>query len=259
MAPTLDFLAHLRADSVRFREVLSGVDPSTEVPSCPGWDAAELLWHLSEVQNFWGAIVRDRLDDPDRAEALSRAADYEAQLAQFDACSTSLIDALAAASDDTAIWTWFPADQTTGFVRRRQAHEALIHRLDAEMTAGSVTDLDPALATDGVLEVLEVMYSEVPPWASYELDGPTGRVATIDTGAEWLVQIGHWSGHSPDTGKTYQGETTLTLVEAGTPSFTVSGAARDLDAWLWNRTTITEVTRDGDISAFEAVIHTGIQ
>ena len=117
MAPTLDFLAHLPADSTRFREVLSAVDPSTQVPSCPGWDAAELLWHLSEVQGFWGAIVRDRLDDPERAEELSRAADYEAQLAQFDACSAGLVDALAAAPDDTAIWTWFPADQNAGFVR----------------------------------------------------------------------------------------------------------------------------------------------
>jgi uncharacterized protein (TIGR03083 family) len=166
MAPTLDFLAHLRADSARFREVLSAVDPSTEVPSCPGWDAAELLWHLSEVQGVWAAIVCDRLEDPERAEELVRAADYEAQLVQFDACSASLIDALAVASDDALVWTWFPADQTAGFVRRRQAHEALIHRLDAELTAGAVTDVDPALATDGILEVLERMYAATPRWAS---------------------------------------------------------------------------------------------
>ena len=259
MARTLDYLAHLRADSVRFREVLAAVDPATEVPSCPGWDAAELLWHLSEVQDFWASIVRDRLDDPERAPEPSRALGYGAQLAQFDNCSTGLIDALVATPDETAVWTWFPADQTAGFVRRRQAHETLIHRLDAELTAGAVTDLDPALATDGVLEVLEVMYSEAPPWASYDMDGPTGRIATTDTGAEWLVQIGHWSGHSPDTGKTYQGQPTLTVVEAGSPTFAISGTARDMDAWLWNRPTITEVTRDGDTSAFEAVIHEGIQ
>ena len=32
-------------------------------------------------------------------------------------------------------WTW-SAEQTVGFTLRRQAHEALIHRLDAEQTAG---------------------------------------------------------------------------------------------------------------------------
>ncbi|HEX2308304.1 MAG TPA: maleylpyruvate isomerase family mycothiol-dependent enzyme [Jatrophihabitantaceae bacterium] len=259
MGPTLDFLAHLRANSARFRDVLSAVDPTSEVPSCPGWDAAELLWHLSEVQDFWAAIVRDRLDHPEHADKRSRATDYEAQLAQFDACSASLIDALAAAPDDAAIWTWFPADQTVGFVRRRQAHEALIHRLDAELTAGAVTDFDPALATDGVLEVLEIMYSEVPPWANHQLAGPIGRVSTTDTGAEWLIRIGHWSGHSPDTGKTYEAEPTFGLASAGEPSFTISGTARDLDAWLWNRPTVTDVTREGDTSAFQAVIQDGIQ
>jgi uncharacterized protein (TIGR03083 family) len=259
MSLTLDFLAHLRADSARFHEVLSAADPTTEVPSCPGWDVAELLWHLSEVQDFWASIVRDRLDDPEHAEDLVRATDYEAQLAQFDACSGALIDALAAAPDNAAIWTWFPADQTVGFVRRRQAHEALIHRLDAELTAGAVTDVDPTLATDGVLEVLEIMYSEVPPWANHQLDGPVGRIGTTDTGGDWLVRIGHWSGHSPDTGKTYADEPTLGVVDAGEPSFTISGPARDVDAWLWNRPTLTGVRREGDTSAFEAVIQAGIQ
>ena len=44
-------------------------------------------------------------------------------------------------------------DKTVGYIRRRQAHEALIHRLDAELTAGAVTPLDPDLAADGVLRV----------------------------------------------------------------------------------------------------------
>jgi hypothetical protein len=52
------------------------------LPSCPGWDAAGLLWHLSEVQYFLGRIVRDRLDDTERTEKLSRAADRALEQAQ---------------------------------------------------------------------------------------------------------------------------------------------------------------------------------
>jgi hypothetical protein len=99
-------------------------------------------------------------------------------------------------------------------VRRRQAHEALIHRLDAELTVGAVTDLDPALGTDGVLEVLDRMYATTPRWANHVLDRPIGRVVTTDTGADSLVQIGHWSGHSPDTGNIYDDEATLGVVQA---------------------------------------------
>ncbi|WP_238993563.1 hypothetical protein [Nocardioides caldifontis] len=59
-------------------------------------------------------------------------------------------------------------DRTVGYIRRRQAHEALIHRLDAELTAGTVTALDPTLASDGVDEALDVMFGGCPPWGSFE-------------------------------------------------------------------------------------------
>jgi hypothetical protein len=51
----------------------------------------------------------------------------------------------------------------------------------------------------------------------------------------------------------------LFLVDAGEPSFEVSGTARDLDAWVWNRPPLGEISRTGDISAFEAVIAEGVQ
>ena len=34
-------------------------------------------------------------------------------------------------------------DHTVGFIRRKQAHEALIHRIDAEVAAGNRTPMDP--------------------------------------------------------------------------------------------------------------------
>jgi hypothetical protein len=49
------------------------------------------------------------------------------------------------------------------------------------------------------------------------------------------------------------------VVGSGEPSFTITGTARDVDVWLWNRPTLIGVTREGDTSEFEAVIQTGIQ
>ncbi len=257
----LDYLGHLRRESARFRTVLAGADPSARVPSCPDWDAADLLWHLTEVQAFWVSIVRDRPDDPKQAEANvpERADGYAGLLAQFDQASTALADALADTPDDTALWTWFAADQTAGFVRRRQAHEALIHRLDAELTTGERTPIDAALATDGVAEVFDWMYSQIPPWATATDDGPVGIVRTTDTGGEWLLRCGRLSGTSPTTGTTYADEPTLTAVTRGEPVFQVSGAAADLDAWLWNRPPIGAVTVDGDSAAFVATVRSGVQ
>src|SRR6476619_3799926 len=166
MAAELDFLQHMRAESARFREVLAAVTPPARVPSCPDWDAADLLWHLSEVQYSWATIVRDRLDDFDSYVPPERAPTYAGQLSQFDEYHGALVDALASTPDDIAVWTWYHADRSVGFVRRRQAHEAFIHRLDAELTAGTVTEMDSRLAHDGVLEVLERMFAAVPPWAT---------------------------------------------------------------------------------------------
>jgi hypothetical protein len=83
-------------------------------------------------------------------------------------------------------------------------------------------------------------------------------VATTDTAAAWLVQVGRWSGKSPNTGTDYRDEATLFLVATGEPSFEVAGAAADLDAWLWNRPTQGPINRVGDTSAFDAVIRTGV-
>lgn len=256
----LDFLAHLRSDSATFRAALARTDPATRVPTCPDWDAADLLWHLTEVQHLWGVVVRDKLTDPEQAEAdkPERAERYEDLLAQFDEAQTILVEALDGTADEVPVWTWFEPDRSVGFVRRRQAHEALIHRVDAELTVGGVTEIDPSLAADGVLEVLQAMYGP-PDWATHELDGPVGRIAITDTSDEWLVRLGHWSGHSPNTGKTYAGEPALTIVEGGEPVFEVSAPARDLDCWLWNRPAVGDIALDGDVTAFVDVIRSGVQ
>lgn len=256
---TIDFLAHVRSESARFADVLASTDPQARVPTCPDWTAADLLWHLGEVQSFWAAIVRERATAPDGLPEPQRPVGYDELLALFRDASAALVDALANATDDTAVWTWFPADQSVGFVRRRQAHEALIHRLDAELTAGTLSDVDPALATDGAAEVLEWMYSGVPAWAAHTVDGAVGRLSTTDTGASWLVQLGRWSGTSPNSGTTYSDKASITVVAGGEPTFGVSGTARDLDAWLWNRPTLTDLERSGDTAAFEAVIRSGVQ
>ena len=37
------YLDHIRTESARFRAALADCDPSARVPTCPDWDAADLL------------------------------------------------------------------------------------------------------------------------------------------------------------------------------------------------------------------------
>jgi uncharacterized protein (TIGR03083 family) len=255
----LDYLAHIRTESARFVDVLRDCDPEKSVPPCPDWTAADLLWHLTEVQHFWGTIVRERLqaprDNPPRPDA------YADLLAEFQSSSDALAATLAETPDDVAVWTWSD-DQTVGFIRRRQAHEVLIHRLDAELTADAVTDFDPDLAVDGVVEAMRVMFGGRPPWATWEPTGPTGRARVSGDEGEWLFRMGKLSGTSPQSGTVYTDEPGIELLDDATPSFTVTASARDLDAYLWNRPTLTDVEVEGnenDYAAFAAMVGGGIQ
>jgi uncharacterized protein (TIGR03083 family) len=265
MAPNLDYFAHIRRESTRFAGCLATSDRSARVPTCPDWDAADLLWHLTEVQLFWGAIVRDRLSDPAAAEAAkpARPDDFGALLTLFDHATVALLDALASTPGRTEVWTWAD-DHTVDFVLRRQAHEALIHRLDAELVVSDPTCVDRDLASDGVDEALTLVFGEVPSWGAFTPDGAHGAIATNDTLAAWKIAFGRFVGTGPDSGKVYDLDS-FVVVEEGTdvdPAFTVRGNAADLDAWLWGRAPVSLLAVDGDrelFTRFEQIVSRGVE
>ena len=87
-----DYLEHLRAESRRFRDVLADCDPDARVPGCPDWDAADLLWHLAEVQWFWGKTIRTRPAPPgERDPGRNDRTSYDDLLAAFDEYSAGLV------------------------------------------------------------------------------------------------------------------------------------------------------------------------
>jgi uncharacterized protein (TIGR03083 family) len=250
LSPT-EYLDHIRTESARFRAVLVGCDPSARVPACPDWDAADLLWHLGEVQWFWSQVIDNRPAAPrDEDPRPDRPQDVPGLLAFFDESSAALLAALEAADPAEAAWSWSD-EQRVGFTYRRQAHEALIHRLDAEQAAGCVTPLDGRLATDGVAELLEVMYGGEPPaWGRFEPGAQQVDVVVTDVGRTIRVRPGTFVGTDPDSGRTYDGPHLVVVAEpSGVAAATVSGTAADLDAWLWDRADDSRITWDGDEEA----------
>lgn len=243
------YVDHIRTESARFRAVLAECDPEARVPTCPDWNAADLLWHLSEVQHNWAAMVSGRPDaSPDTYTAPDRPAGYDKLLAFFDECSAALLAAFEGAEPAEHAWNW-SSDQTVGFIGRRQAHEALIHRLDAELVAGVVTPLDATLAADGVHEVLDVMYGGTPSWGTFTPTGGGVRVEVTDRALAVLVAFGRFTGTDPD-GDVHD-EDDINVVESlpGGPAATVSGTADALDAWLWRRRDDAGIEQSGDQAA----------
>jgi uncharacterized protein (TIGR03083 family) len=245
------YLQHLRTESQRFRDVLTDCDPTARVPGCPEWDAGDLIWHLAEVQWFWAKTIRTRPTPPGEAdEGPERPESYAGLLAAFDEYSASLVAELERADPGEAAWSW-SAEQKVGFTYRRQAHEALIHRLDAEQTAGQVTPLDPALATDGVQEALDVMFGGTPPWGLFIGLDHFVRVDTTDTGESVWVQLGQFTGSDPATDVSHDEPDISVVPDPGTePDAVVAGPAGALDAWLWRRVDDSEVKVTGSLDIY---------
>src|SRR5947207_12648753 len=107
MGAELDYVDHLVRESARFAEAISEAPPEAPVPSCPDWNADDLLWHLAEVQFFWAAVVGEKLSGDEAKERNpERPADRAGLLAFYQRASRGLGQILASASPDTPAWTW---------------------------------------------------------------------------------------------------------------------------------------------------------
>lgn len=257
----------IRREADRLAAVLAQADPSSAVPTCPGWTAADLLWHLTEVEEFWSAILQaDARTDADieriEAEKAPRPDGPDAErivLTRRAAATARLTHHLTLRTDAEPSWTWFGPDRTVGFIRRMQLHEATVHRVDAELTAGlSVTLPEAAVATDGVAHLLDVMmaasYHWIPDWARISPAATIDLVITDapDAPPHPRVQIDRLTGTDPATG---QAVTELLARRApdaapaatALPHAVATGDAVALYLWGWGRGAALDHLADGAV------------
>ncbi len=153
-------------------------------------------------------------------------------------------------------WSWADDGHSVGWVRRRQAHEALIHRVDSEQAAGDRSPVEPELAADGVDEVLRVqMDVGTPPvWARFEPAGARAVIHLVDRAGSWALEIGRFLGTSPVTGTTYDLPAIRLLPDPpAAPAATLRGTAVDLDLWLWGRGPLEPIVVEGEAAVAEAI------
>lgn len=250
-----DLLAAIRTESAAFRSTLADCDPEARVPACPDWNAGDLLWHLAEVQLFWATVVEERPSSPrEDRQVPDRPASYVDLLDFFDQSSGRMIEAFVAADPAETAWHWSMV-QTVGTSYRRQAHEALIHRVDAEQTAAvEMSPLPAELAADGVLECLELMYGgDAPDWARFEPGPGFLEVRVTDLERSIWTRPGLLFGTDPDSGINYDGpHVHVVSGPADGPQATISGTAADLDVWLWSRGDEASISTTGDDSTLAA-------
>ncbi|WP_019818569.1 maleylpyruvate isomerase family mycothiol-dependent enzyme, partial [Saccharomonospora saliphila] len=164
-----------------------------EVPTCPGWRVRDLVRHTGDVHRWATMYVTTGHSEPVAVdeEWFDREAvpsEDSALLSWFTDGVGVLASALREAPAELTCWTFLAAPSAREHWARRQAHETTVHRIDAESAAGTATPVDPALAADGIDELLACfgVRSRRLRWETAH----TLRVRADDTGDEWTVRLG---------------------------------------------------------------------
>lgn len=209
--PARDYLPVLRDLTGAFARQVGTGDPAAKVPDCGSWTLADLATHLGNVHR-WAATVVTTGEPHSQDFATGPGADLASWYAES---AGLLLDALEGATPEDRCWHFGGTEKTKAFWFRRQVHETAVHLADS----GSDHVLDPAVAADGVDEVLGTLLPRVTRWhAVPRLPGPVSLRAT-DTGDVWTVH----PGEPPALGPAAE-------------SASVEAPARDLLLRLWKRT-----------------------
>ncbi len=266
---SIDPLSIIDREAARFAGVLVGLAPETPAPTTPGWTAADLLWHLSEVHLFWSAILTTGALTDEQSEQIEQDKPERpatmAELAQLRAGATAeLVAALAARQDDEPAWSWFEPDQSVGFTRRMQLHEATIHRVDAELTADQpVGPISAEVARDGIDHVLDVMWAWPPADKQEQVLGVVDLDEVDDhgqrTGHSWPIEVFSWTGVAP-WGQQFTDRLAGRRARPGVVADArLAATAAQLDLLLWGRPATVQRFGDQDLlGRFDEVVQTGI-
>ena len=209
-----------------------GDDP---IPTCDDWTMDRLLRHIGRIWTYVATIVGERLTaSPDRPEIPGDKTSVEFATGALD----ELVDALMSCEADTPMWNWAEQPPTAMFWARRMAHEAAVHRYDAQTAHDVAHPIEAELAQDGLDELVDVILPLIVARDAPALPDAIYAFVASDEAA-WCVQLGADgitradAGATPDV--TVRGTTSALLLAALNrvewSTLEVEGDAALLDAW----------------------------
>jgi uncharacterized protein (TIGR03083 family) len=236
-----EFVAAFDRDSAAFADACEAAGLGTAVRSCPGWTVADLLWHLTEVQDFWRTIVGGERVNPDGYTEPHRPAD-KALLDMYRTGRPELLKTLTEADPMASNWTW-SNDKTAGFVIRRMAQETAVHLWDATDASGSAQPIEANLASDGIDEFLTHMLPDSAKGAAAV--GGSVHLHCGDVAGEWTI--------------TETGEGFAVKPEHAKGDCAIRGTASNILLALWRRVPLSacDVVGDADVAA-RFIAHTNL-
>jgi uncharacterized protein (TIGR03083 family) len=206
-----------------------------EVPGCPNSTLVETLRHVGSAHREARLWVRDGR----RPERWQRSPSDDDLVDFVRTGLGELLTELERHDPGGPCDTWWPADRTHGFWRRRMAHETTVHRVDVEAAAGGpVNAIEPDVALDGVDELLFLWFGHR--LGELRLSSPhPGTVALSAGDRRWLAVFE--PGHSVAR--------RVEDADARSADAMVSGTPTEVYLWSWGRLPDQSVRISGDQDA----------
>jgi uncharacterized protein (TIGR03083 family) len=224
----------------RLAALLSDADLTTPVPSCPTWDLATLAGHVGTLERWATAmIVSGSTEQLSYSQFEPEIPAEAAALSDWLAAGVdALISALVAAPPEQKVWTLGP-DHTVMFWARRALHEATVHRVDAAIALNAPLMVDPAVAADGVEELLTILpYApRLAGFGAVRGAGQSIELVATDIDARWRIDIGSSSfDWAP-------------VRDAGGADVVATAPVAGLYLFLWGRPSVPQLTGDSGLLA----------
>jgi uncharacterized protein (TIGR03083 family) len=224
------YLSTIERDARRMVEVAAATDRHAPVPTCPEWAMADLIAHTAKIHRWAAAMVASG----QRVRASELPTPEPGNEPQFMADGIEpLLAALTNADPAGPCWNFTDGAQVNAFWQRRQAHETTMHRIDAELAAGTeVTPQAPAMAADLIDEKLRLL-------SAFQLRqrdgidvGGSVRFECTDLDAAWTIHT--TDGVFAVDEQRNRGDVTL------------SGSAHALSLVSWGRPLTPDIAVTGD-------------
>ncbi|CAA9273793.1 MAG: hypothetical protein AVDCRST_MAG54-3160 [uncultured Actinomycetospora sp.] len=197
MSPSTErFLDEVVLHTTAFADAAHTAGQDARVPSCPDWTVRDLAEHLGGVHRWCAGtvsrpgekLVRRGVGDAPMPESVDEVATWLLEGA------ATVTQTIRDAGEDTLVGG-FGTMVPVAFWARRQCHETLVHRADAELAAGVpvLADVAPEIAADAVDEHLAMVVRSAGRRPGLRGDGETLHLHATDEGldgsGEWVVTL----------------------------------------------------------------------
>lgn len=240
----------LRANVAAFEDLVTEIDISAPVPTCPGWTVQDLVDHLGYILGWARAALLDgEPAHPPELEHSGAPSDAEALRAWFCKRADDLVEALDDVGTHQPCWGFGDRPRTSGFWWRRMTHEMAIHLYDLRAAQagggsgaeGGVTEpvwRSTELAADAVDEVVSIFFPrQVRTERCEPLPSAVLLMPEDAEGSGWVLA---GDGRDPDA----------------IADVTVTGPVEQLALLIWHRLAVDDerLTIQGDSEAVEHVM-----